>query len=454
MIDPGVKAQEGYWVDDQLMQNGYAVLDENDKPFVGNVWPGACHFPDFTRPEVRSWWSTLYPPFMVQGVDGIWNDMNEPSVFGGPAGTMPLTNKHLGGDGLRADSHLRYHNVYGLNMVRASRQGLLLANPDKRPFILSRSNFLGGHRYAATWTGDNYSNWEQFMASIPMSITLGLSGQPFNGPDIGGFCGDSNAKLVANWTAVGVYFPFVRNHCIDGGRAQEPWAFDQQTLDACRTAINRRYRLMPYIYTLFQEASVNGMPVMRPVFMADAKDASLRSEQKAFMLGADLLILPRWAGDAQLPQGDWDIIPFEDADDGYQPYVALRPGAIVPMANLYQNTTDMRTDSLTLLVNPDQGGSAKGSLYEDAGDGFQFLHGQYAQYSIKAQTIDKKITVSISKVGGKMSEKSRTLRVGIVSDGKVTYSPWTAASEVTMKVSPDKQQGIDKNKLTFPQVPE
>ena len=422
MIDPGVKAQEGYWVDDQLMQNDYAVRDENGQPFVGNVWPGACHFPDFTRPEVRSWWSTLYPPFMAQG--------------------------------LRADSHLRYHNVYGLNMVRASRQGLLLANPDKRPFILSRSNFLGGHRYAATWTGDNYSNWEQFMASIPMTITLGLSGQPFNGPDIGGFCGDSNAKLVANWTAVGVYFPFVRNHCIDGGRAQEPWAFDQQTLDVCRTAINRRYRLMPYIYTLFQEASVNGMPVMRPVFMADAKDASLRAEQKAFMLGADLLILPRWAGDAQLPQGDWDIIPFETADDGYQPYVALRPGAIVPMANLYQNTTEMRTDSLTLLVNPAADGNAAGCLYEDAGDGFQFRHGQYAQYSIKAQTIGKKITVSISKVGGKMEEKRRTLRVGLVSDGKVTYSPWTAGSEVTMKVSPDKQQGIDKNKLTFPQQSE
>ena len=259
---------------------------------------------------------------------------------------------------------------------------------------------------------------------------------------------------MANWTAVGVYFPFVRNHCIDGGRAQEPWAFDQQTLDVCRTAINRRYRLMPYIYTLFQEASVNGMPVMRPVFMADAKDASLRAEQKAFMLGADLLILPRWAGDAQLPQGDWDIIPFETADDGYQPYVALRPGAIVPMANLYQNTTEMRTDSLTLLVNPAADGNAAGCLYEDAGDGFQFRHGQYAQYSIKAQTIGKKITVSISKVGGKMEEKRRTLRVGLVSDGKVTYSPWTAGSEVTMKVSPDKQQGIDKNKLTFPQQSE
>lgn len=454
MIDPGVKAQQGYWVDDQLMANGYEVRDEQGNPYVGKVWPGDCHFPDFTRPEVRSWWSTLYPPFMAQGVDGIWNDMNEPAVFEGPRSSMPIMNMHQGGDGLRPDVHLRYHNIYGLNMVRASRQGLLLANPTKRPFVLSRSNFLGGHRYAATWTGDNYSNWEQFMASIPMSITLGLSGQPFNGPDIGGFCGDSNAKLVANWTAVGVYFPFVRNHCIDGGRAQEPWAFDQECLDVCRTAINRRYRLMPYVYTLFQEASRNGMPVMRPVFMADARDKSLRAEQKAFMLGADLIIIPRWAGDANLPGGDWDILPLEDKDDGFQPYLAQRPGSVIPMANLYQNTVEMKTDSLTLLVNPDSEGRAEGRLYEDAGDGFDYRLGGYAEYQLQAVTVGKKLTVSIAKVDGKAEAKARVLRIGIVCDGKVTYSPWTAGNSVTMKAVADKQPAIDKAKLTFPQVPE
>ncbi|MBR4188042.1 MAG: DUF5110 domain-containing protein [Bacteroidaceae bacterium] len=454
MIDPGVKVQKGYWVDDELMANGYAVRDEEGNPYVGKVWPGDCHFPDFTRPEVRSWWSTLYPPFMAQGVDGIWNDMNEPAVFEGPRSSMPIMNMHQGGDGLRPDVHLRYHNIYGLNMVRASRQGLLLANPTKRPFILSRSNFLGGHRYAATWTGDNYSNWEQFMASIPMSITLGLSGQPFNGPDMGGFCGDSNGKLVANWTAVGVYFPFVRNHCIDGGRAQEPWAFDQECLDVCRTAINRRYRLMPYVYTLFQEATRDGMPVMRPVFMADTKDKSLRTEEKAFMLGGDLIVIPRWAGDANLPAGDWDILPLEDKDDGFQPYLAQRPGSIIPMANLYQNTVEMKTDSLTLLVNPDSEGRAEGRLYEDAGDGFDYRQGGFAEYKLQATTEGKQLTVSLGQVDGKDASKQRTLRLGIVCDGKVTYSPWTKGSSVTMKAVADKQPAIDKKKLTFPQVPD
>ena len=451
MIDPGVKAEKGYWIDDQGMANDYYVKDKDGNVFEGNVWPGACHFPDFTRPEVRTWWASLYPEFMKNGIDGIWNDMNEPSVFGGPDGTMPVDNMHLGGDGLKKDSHLRYHNVYGMNMVRGTRQGLLLANPDKRPFVLSRSNFLGGHRYAATWTGDNYSNWDQFRHSIPMSITLGLSGQPFNGPDIGGFCGSSNAALVANWTAVGVYFPFVRNHTIDGSVNQEPWAFDEKTTDVCRTAINRRYRLMPYVYSLFEEASRTGMPVMRPALMADTKDLKLRAEQEAFMLGGDLYIIPRWAPEANLPSGDWDVIAFETTDDGVQPYVAQRAGSIIPMAQLAQNTVEMSTDSLTLLVNLDAEGKAQGTLYEDAGDGFQYRNGDFARYTMKAEVSGKRVTVSISKTEGKMEAKAHTLRVGLVVDGKVTYSPWTKGESVTMKNIIDKQQGIDRTKLTFPQ---
>ena len=129
MIDPGVKAEKGYFVDDQGRAGDYFVKTADGKLFEGKVWPGACHFPDFTRPEVRSWWSTLYRDFMATGVDGVWNDMNEPAIFGQPEQTMPLDNRHEGGDGITAGPHLRFHNVYGMNMVRASRQGLLLANP-------------------------------------------------------------------------------------------------------------------------------------------------------------------------------------------------------------------------------------------------------------------------------------------------------------------------------------
>ena len=446
MIDPGVKVEPGYFVDDQGTAGDYWVKDKDGKPYVGNVWPGPCHFPDFTREEVRTWWAALYKDYMATGIDGVWNDMNEPSVFGGPGGTMPVDNQH----GIAAansslltphsslNSHLRYHDIFGLNMVRASRQGLLLANPNKRPFILSRSNFLGGHRYAATWTGDNLSSVEQMKLSVPMTLTLGLSGQPFNGPDIGGFCENGNAELLAQWTAFGVFFPFVRNHSIDGSVDQEPWAFDGQVLDVCRNAIERRYRLMPYIYTAFREASINGMPVMRPLFMADAKDLSLRSEDQAFLLGGDLMVIPRWAENVAQPDGgSWQLLDMSsmssNLDDSYQALLRQRPGSVIPLAQLAQSTTEMHTDSLTLLVCLDAEGKATGTLYEDEGDGFAYRKGCYNLSTFTAELNKRQLTVTLHHTEGLMAEPQRTLRIGYVSKGRVQYSPWQLGNVATMK---------------------
>ena len=435
MIDPGVKVEQGYFVDDQGTAADYWVKDKDGKPFVGNCWPGPCHFPDFTRPEVRTWWATLYKDYMATGIDGVWNDMNEPSVFGGPDGTMPVDNKHLGGDGVLPGPHARFHNVFGLNMVRASRQGLLLANPNKRPFILSRSNFLGGHRYAATWTGDNLSSVEQMKLSVPMTLTLGLSGQPFNGPDIGGFCESATGELVADWTAMGVYFPFVRNHTIDGSVDQEPWAYTPEVLDVCRTAIERRYKLMPYIYTAFREASVDGMPVMRPLFMADAKDLSLRKEDRAFLLGGDLMITPRWAENVAQPEGgNWQPFTLEAKTDSFQSELRQRPGSVIPMANLAQSTTEMTTDSLTLFVCLDANGKAKGQLYEDEGDGFSYRDGNYALSSLEASLTKKQLSININKVEGQMEKPARMLRIAYVKGGKVQYSAWQKGNQATMKI--------------------
>lgn len=435
MIDPGVKVEEGYFVDDQGTAGDYWVKDKNGQVFEGNVWPGACHFPDFTRPEVRSWWATLYKDFMATGVDGVWNDMNEPAIFGQPENTMPRDNRHLGGEGVTAGPHLRFHNVYGMNMVRASRQGLLLANPQKRPFILSRSNFLGGQRYAATWTGDNLSHPDHLKLSVPMSLTLGLSGQPFNGPDIGGFCENSNGQLVAEWTALGVYFPFVRNHNTKGTVAQEPWAFTPEVLDACRTAINRRYRLMPYIYTLFREASTTGMPVMRPLFMADSKDLNLRSEDRSFLLGGDLMIRPQWAEHTAMPQQEWQCLELEETADSYQCELRQRPGSVIPLANLAQSTATLRTDSLTLLVCVDGEGKAVGQLYEDEGDGFGYREGRYRQTTIEATLRKKQLQVTLRQTDGQLPAVARTLRIGFVAKGRVQYSPWLHGNDISFNIT-------------------
>lgn len=452
MIDPGVKVEEGYFVYDQGLQKDYFVRKPDGSYFTGRVWPGDCNFPDYTRHEVRTWWSGLTRDFMLNGVDGLWNDMNEPAVFEGVGSTMDEDAIHEGSDGSLQDAHLRYHNIYGMNMVKASREGSLLAYPDHRPFVLSRANFLGGHRYGATWNGDNMSCWAHLQQSIPMTLNLGLSGQPFNGPDLGGFGADADAELLAHWYAIGVYFPFARNHAAKGTIDQEPWVFGKRIEDICRTAVERRYKLLPYIYTFFREASQNGMPVMRPLFMADEKDLNLRKEQRVYMLGNDLMIIPRWAKNPALPKGDWDIVQFEEKDDLYQAWVAQRPGSIVPLANLYQNTEDYKTDSLTLLVNPAADGTAIGTMYEDDKDGFGYKRGEYAEYTFKASTEKGSVTVTIEQTAGKRNYGPKTLRVGYVCDGKVTYSPWTTAESVTMKCAKEKQFSIDATKLKYSDI--
>ena len=436
MIDPGVKKEAGYSVYDQGSAGDHWVKTKDGKEFNGNVWPGACAFPDFTRPETCKWWGGLYKNFMASGIDGVWNDMNEPAVFDGPDATMPEDNIHRGGDKLPQDVHLRYHNAYGMMMVKASRDGILKANPEKRPFVLSRSNFIGGQRYAATWTGDNASTWDHFRMATPMVLNLGLSGQPFCGPDLGGYKGTPDAELFANWISVGAFYPFCRDHTeLDGGD-QEPWAFGKRVEDISRTALDRRYRLLPYLYTLFHEASVSGLPVMRPVFFADLKDTTLRKEEEAFLWGADLLIVPKWAKKPALPGGIWRTVSINGEDsknDLYQPELKLRGGAIVPLAQLVQSTVDYRTDSLTLLVCLDERQKAEGKIYSDSGEGFGYQKGEYEVLKFMAQKKGRKnISVNCIHTEGNMTNMNRKYRVGIVSEKGILFSDWTNSSTIVV----------------------
>lgn len=450
MIDPGVKAEEGYPVNDSLVENGFYLLDRKDKIFHGKVWPGQCHFPDFTCEEACQWWSALYKDFMACGIDGIWNDMNEPSVISRLDGAIPKNVKHKGGlDRIAAGPHLRYRNVYGHYMVRASRDGIMAANPGKRPFLLTRASFLGTQRYAATWTGDNFSDYSQMKVSVPMILNMGLSGQPFAGPDMGGFLKDCPSELLRHWTASGIYFPFARNHSSRNTANQEPWAFDKQTEDICRTAIERRYRLLPYYYTVFEEAARTGLPVMRPVFWADTTDLALRHEDQAYMVGRDLLVIPRWCQNPALPKGPWACFRMEDEDDGYQAYLALRPGAVIPTAPLFQNTVEYNTDEMTCLVNLAPDGTASGTVYIDDGEGFGYRDGQYARYLVEVTTHDQMATLTIKQTEGSLEHKISKIRMGIVQGGEITYSDYTEGRELSMPVPQGGSKGLDKNDFNF-----
>jgi alpha-glucosidase len=438
MIDPGVKKEEGYFVYDQGTAGDYWVHNSSGEAFTGKVWPGECVFPDFTMPGTREWWGTLYKDFIATGIDGVWNDMNEPSVFDGPDGTMPEDNTHRGGGSILPGPHLRYHNVYGMLMVKASRDGILKVNPEKRPFILSRSNFLGGQKYAATWTGDNAASWEHFRMATPMVLNLGLSGQPFSGPDLGGYKGTPDSTLFASWIAVGAFYPFCRNHTEKGNAGHEPWVFGKKTEDVSRTALERRYMLMPYLYTLFREASQTGLPVMRPVFFADVTDKTLRGEEQAFMWGDDLLIIPGWAEKPALPGGIWRPVTLLEEgveDDGYQPELRQRGGSIIPLGRVIQSTQEYKTDSLTLLVCPDREGRATGTLYVDKGDGFDYRNGDYETTTFTATRLNKKtIRVTCTLTGRRQTGEQRYYRIGLVTDSGINYSAWQQSNTIRIKV--------------------
>ena len=440
MIDPGVKAERGYFVYDQGSAGNHWVKKADGTEYNGEVWPGLCAFPDFTRPQTRDWWAGLYQDFVATGVDGVWNDMCEPAVFDVASKTMPEDNIHAGGGGLPRGPHAMYHNAYGMLMVKASREGIQAANPDKRPFVLARANFIGGHRYAATWTGDNTASWEHLGYSVPMILNLGLSGQPFTGPDIGGFVGDGDGPMFAHWLGVGAFFPFCRAHTAKDTRNKEPWAFGQEIEDICRTSLERRYRLLPYLYTLFYASSRDGLPVMRPVFFADPDDQALRAEDDAFLLGKDLLVAPVLTPGGQRtyahPSGIWRTITLLDEDYQAQselPELKIRGGAIIPLGKVAQNATEDLLGTLTLVVCLDENGAAKGTLYEDAYEGHGYKKGQYLLTEYEAHRQGDRVIVKVAGQKGELPRRKRNVQVELVTDAGVIKAAGQNGQEIVVQ---------------------
>ena len=437
MIDPGAKVDPDYFVYKSGTENDIWVKTAKGENFHGDAWPGAAAFPDFTYPKAQKWWAGLYKDFLAQGVDGVWNDVNEPQINDTPNKTMPEDNIHRGGGDLPQGTHLQYHNVYGMLMVRSSREGMLSARPDKRPFILTRSNFLGGQRYAATWTGDNGSTWEHMKLSIPMSLTLGLSGQPISGADIGGFLFNANGDLFGNWIGFGAFYPFSRGHACAGTNNKEPWAFGPEVEKASRIAIERRYILLPYFYTLMHEAATDGMPIMRPAFFADPKDLSLRAEEQYFLVGDNLMVVPAFVEKANYPKGIWRELSLVDGDktDKYQANLKIRGGAIIPTGKVIQNTIEESLDPLTLIVCLDENGKAQGELYWDAGDRWDFQKKQYCMQKYVAEKQGNSVVVKITGQDGLMSLKSGNMAiVKVITDNGVRQASGNLTDGIEVKL--------------------
>jgi alpha-glucosidase len=406
----------GYAPYDSGMKNDVFVKNPDGSVYVGTVWPGASVFPDFTLTRVRDWWGGLYKDFVGMGAAGFWNDMNEPALFERADKTMPLDTVHRLDDGTTLD-HRAIHNVFGMQNVRATYEGLRKLQPEERPFVLTRAAYSGAQRYAATWTGDNSSTWNHLKMSTPMLLSMGISGYPLVGDDIGGFAGSPTADLLTRWFEVGALNPIYRDHTAKGTADQEPWVHGPEHEAIRRKYIELRYELLPYLYTGIEEASRTGIPLMRPVFLEYPQASNFYGDNRDFLFGRDFFVAPVTtemvdAEEISLPPGEWydfwtntklsskEKFTLRPRLDEMPLYV--RAGAVVPMQPLVQYTGEKPNGPLELRVYlpaSTAGNDCRGALYQDDGRTFAYQKGEFLRinYSCEVSNGSVMVTSSIEK---------------------------------------------------------
>lgn len=408
IVDPGVKHDPGYWVYDQAVERDVLCRTEGGDTYIGQVWPGRTAFPDFATPEARAWWGELNAAHVASGLAGIWNDMNEPATGAIEPHRMRFDHGRV--------SHERFHNQYALLMAMGTVEGLRAAQPNLRPFVLSRAGSSGIQRYAANWMGDNMSRWDHLWLSIPMGSGLGISGQSFVGADVGGFAEDTTGELLARWMEHGAFTPFFRNHAMAGTVDQYAWSFDAEVEGIARAAIKLRYRLLPYLYACFLRAAETGAPVQRPLVFDHQGDPEVREIDDQYLLGPDLLVAPVIepgvrSREVYLPAGGWyDWHTGEYLEGGRRVTAAApleriplfaRAGAVVPMLPQAPASTDglaPREVELHLFL-PRVDGTWASFLQEDDGETVAALDGARVRTTVTVTRAGERVAVRGAVVG-------------------------------------------------------
>ncbi len=446
MIDPGIRVDEDYPVYAEGMAADVFCRRSSGELMVGPVWPQECVWPDFTDPYVRDWWGPLYRELYVeQGVSGFWNDMNEPAMFKVNSLTFPNDVLH-DYDGAPTN-HKKAHNIYGMQMTRASYDGLKALQPAKRPFLLGRASYSGGQRYAALWTGDNVASWEHLQIANRQCLRMAISGYSLVGTDIGGFVDDPTPEMMTRWLQLAVFHPVMRVHSMgnneDGAaeveaaavkeaeknnrQDQEPWVHGKEATKHNRRAIQMRYQLLPYLYSAFRQHLNTGIPVLRNLFFYDQTDPNCLKYGDQFFYGEDLLVAPVLKPGIKtmqvyLPKGQWydfwsgdllagkQLIKAKIRPDRIPVYV--RAGAIVPSVEIVQHTGEMRKlRHLELSVFTAAQGSS--TFYWDAGEGYGYQAGQYTERTYKVEQQGKK-TVVTQVIHGEFNASFRETQIRFV----------------------------------------
>ena len=421
IIDAGIRIDPKDPACTEGLEKGYFCKKADGPPFVAAVWPGKAYFADFLRPEVREWFGSKYKTLTDCGIEGFWNDMNEPALFYSPerlsaflndmaalrnednveqeeffarvvGGAMGLMNSpedyasfyhEVNGQKIRHD---KVHNLYGGNMTRAAGEAFRKLRPGKRTLLYSRSSVIGSHRYGGIWLGDNHSSWGQLLANIQMMPSVQMCGFLYSGADLCGFSYDTTPDLALRWLQFGILTPLMRNHATGGTRNQEYYRFVDE-LPAIRKMIRLRYALLPYLYSEFMKAALENGSYFRPLAFDYPEDPDAREVEDQLLLGEGLMAAPIYTQNAHgrhvyLPESMklLRLRAVDDYDEEVLPaghhYVHcgldevllfLRPGHIVPVAKPAANTTALDESSLTLWSFLPDGKSAQYRMYADDG---------------------------------------------------------------------------------------
>ncbi len=421
IIDAGVRIDPNDPTCTEGVEKGYFCKKADGTPFVAAVWPGKAYFADFLRPEVREWFGHKYKALTDCGIEGFWNDMNEPSLFYSPerlraflndmaalrekdnieqeeffprvvGGAMGLMNSpadyasfyhEVDGQKVRHD---QVHNLYGGSMTRAAGEAFADLRPGQRTLLYSRSSFIGSHRYSGIWLGDNNSSWAQLLANIQMMPSVQMCGFLYSGADLCGFSSDTTPDLALRWLEFGLLTPLMRNHSAVGTRMQEYYRFPE-VLPAVRNMIRLRYALLPYLYSEFMKAALENTSYFRPLAFDYPDDPDAREVEDQLLLGEGLMAAPVYVQNAHgrhvylpEPMKLLRLRAVDDYDEEILPaghhYIRcaldevllfLRPGHIVPVAQPANNTSELDDAGLTLWSFLPDGESAEYRMYRDDG---------------------------------------------------------------------------------------
>lgn len=438
IVDPHIKSDANYMVSKKFSDANAWIADSSGKTFDGWCWPGSSNWPDYFREDVRQLWASSFKFDNYQGStpdNYIWNDMNEPSVFTGPEITMPKDCLHDHGK----VEHRDLHNMYGLLVQNATFQGLLTRQSEyasselakSRPFILSRAFYVGSQRFGAIWTGDNTASWPQLRATIPMLLSIGLAGISFAGADVGGFFNNPDEELITRWYQAAVFQPFLRNHAHIDTKRREPYLLPPPYLDAVRSALKLRYKLLPMWYTWFYHANVHGDPVMQPLSFQYPTVEGVAATDSSFFLGnGTLLVAPVLSQgqqflDVYLP-GNGNTVYYE-YDSGTLLQSSLKISVRTPLHKIpvfvlggsiitlrersRRSSALMIQDPFTLHVYPDAQGNANGELFLDDGHSFLYKRGEFILVSWKFELNLKKKVATLSSTRRNASEKVPSSRL-------------------------------------------